>query len=338
MLDDKHSVAVLFTRSAKSDNEKPFAKEKISRVYSKFSNRANKKGIKVFFAFYKSYKNGILKKSWQYSRGKWKLVENQTVSVVYSRFAGSIYKKHSKSKIAEKEKYLMLKYSTLVNHPFLDEFCWDKKIITEIFPRYCPKTFVVNTKKGLNIALSEIKSEKVVIKPRYGTLGKNVIITEKNNIPKNIRKNTIVQEFVDTSKGIKRVIDSTHDMRIVMVNGKIDHAHIRIPKKGLLTANVALGGKKIFISNHRIPRKAKIIAKRVDKVLKKFHPRIYSIDFLFNCKGKPYIVECNSQPMIDKYAFGKYANIDFYDRVIDALKSGIKIRAKSRWNTNKLSW
>jgi glutathione synthase/RimK-type ligase-like ATP-grasp enzyme len=214
----------------------------------------------------------------------------------------------------------------LINNPLLDEFCWDKRIIAEIFPEYTPKTFLVNTKKGLKLVLPEIRSKKVVIKPRYGTLGKGVIITSKENLPETIEKNTIVQEFVDTSDGIKGVTEGMHDMRLVMINGKIDHAHVRIPKKGSLTANIALGGKKVFIANRQIPIKAKKIAKKVDKLFKGFYPRVFSVDFLFDTKGKPYIVECNSQPMIDKYAFGKYAMLTFYDRFIESVKSGIRVK------------
>jgi glutathione synthase/RimK-type ligase-like ATP-grasp enzyme len=194
----------------------------------------------------------------------------------------------------------------------------------------------VNTLRGLKLVLGKIKSDKIVIKPRYGTLGRDVIITDKDKLPKEIEKNTLIQEFIDTSKGIKGVTRGMHDMRLFMINGKVDHAHIRIPKKGTLTANVALGGKKVFIPNRLIPIKAMRIARKVDRLFKKFHPRIFSVDFVFNEKGKPFIVECNSQPMIDKYAFGRYARITFYDRVIEAIKTGIKIEvAAQRWNSNK---
>jgi len=328
MIDNnKPSVGILFTDVAKTAKSVPFKSKKYSRVHSIFSKRATKQGLNAFFAYYREYKDGKLMKCWYNHKGRWKLVKDQKVDVVYSRFAASIYSKNRKNKIAARFKYKMAEKVSLVNHPFIDDFCWDKKIIAEMFPEFCPRTFVVNTKKGLKLVLSAINSEKVVIKPRYGTLGKDVVITDKDNLPSKIEKNTIVQEFIDTSNGIKKVTDGLHDMRVVMINGKIDHAHIRIPKRGLLTANVALGGKKIFISNWLVPRKARIMAKKIDNLFKDFYPRVYSVDFLFDGKGNSFIVECNSQPMIDKYAYGKYAKIDFYDRVIQAIKSGINIKA-----------
>jgi len=326
---NRPSIAVLFTDSAKCGSNLPFTR-RYSRVHSIFSKKADEHGLNVFFAHYKEFKDNKLKCCWYRHKGKWKLLQEQEIDIVYSRFAGSIYRDNRKNKWAEKFKYKMAEQISIINHPVIDEVCWDKKIIAEIFPEYTPKTFLVNTKKGLKLVLPEIKSDKVVIKPRYGTLGKNVVITDKNNLPDEIEKNTIVQEFIDTSKGIKGITNEVHDMRLIIINGKIDHAFIRIPKKGLLTANVALGGRKVFISKEMIPKKAIRIAKKVDKLFKKFYPRIYSVDFLFDEKGKACVVECNSQPMIDKYAFGKYADLSFYDRFLETIKQGVPMKVVTR--------
>lgn len=325
----KPAIGILFTETAKADRTKPFNTNKSSRVYSVFSQRAEKYGLNTFVANHKEYFKGNLKNCWYSHKGRWKKSKDKRVDIVYSRFAASMFPDNKVSKRALNFKYKMAGEVSLVNHPAIDEFCWDKKIVSEIFPECSPKTFIVNSKKGLKIVLPEIRSEKVVIKPRYGTLGKDVFITGKDNLPDKIEKNTLVQEFIDTSKGIKRVTEGKHDMRLIMINGKLDHAHVRIPKKGSFTSNVALGGKKLFISNSIVPRSAKKMAKKVDMLFRDVYPRIFSVDFLFDDKGKPYIVECNSQPMIDRYAFGKYAMIDFYDRVIQALKRGIETRVNT---------
>ena len=326
MIDNNRpSIGVLFTDSAKSDRTVPFMR-KYSRVHAVFSAKAEEHGLNVFFAHYKEYKNGKLKNCWYRHNRRWKLVKEQEIDIVYSRFAGSIYADNKKNKWAERFKYKMAEQVPMINHPMIDEFCWDKKIVAEVFPEHTPRTFLVNTMKGLKLVLPELKTEKIVIKPRYGTLGRDVIITDKDTLPEKIEKNTLVQEFIDTSSGIKNVTTGLHDMRIIIANGKVDHAYIRIPKKGLLTANVALGGAKVFIDKKIIPRKAKRIVRKVDKMFKKFYPRVYSVDFLFDKKGRCYIVECNSQPMIDKYAFGKYADLTFYNRFLETIKVSIPIK------------
>ncbi|MEE9525431.1 MAG: hypothetical protein V3V78_02375, partial [Candidatus Woesearchaeota archaeon] len=262
MIDNsKQAVGVLFTSAAKINGTVPFKKRNSSRVWTLFSAKAKKYGLNIFFAHHTQYKDGKLMKCWYKENDRWKIARNQEVDVIYSRFAGSIYKDNNVNKAAQRFKLNMAKQVTIINHPALDEFCWDKRIVADAFPMYSPKTFVVNTPRGLKLVLGRINSDKVVIKPRYGTLGKDVLIVDKDNLPKKIGKNTLVQEFIDTSKGIKRITDEIHDMRIIMINGKIDHVHIRTPKKGTLTANVALGGTKVFIPNSKIPKKAITIAK-----------------------------------------------------------------------------
>ncbi len=327
MIDNKKpAVAILFTSTAKAKGTKPFKTRNSGRVWTIFSRKARKYGLNVFLAHHREYKDGKLVKCWHKENKKWKIVKDQPIDIIYSRFAGSIYRQNKVNKKALKFKLDMAKNVTMINHPILDDFCWDKRVVSETFPQYTPKTFVVNTLHGLKIVLSKIKTKKIILKPRYGTLGKKVLVVDREKLPKKIEKNTLVQEFIDTSKGIKGITKGVHDMRVIMINGKIDHIHVRTPKDGLLKANVALGGSKKFVDKKKVPRKAKIISKKVDKLFKGLYPRVFSVDFLFNEKGMPYIVECNSQPMIDKYAFGKYADPSFYDRLLETIRISIPVK------------
>ena len=325
------SVAFLFTDSAKTDKEKPFSNMTKNKAHVLFSKIAKKSGLNVFFADYKEYFNGALKKSWYYNRG-WKLVHDQGIDVIYSRFAASIYSNNKRNKAAEKFKHYMAKHTPMINHPTIDEFCWDKLIIREFFPEYTPKTFIINTKKKLKTVLPRIKTQKYVLKPRYGTLGKDIHILDKDELPKKVKKDTLVQEFIDTSGGVKGITHRVHDLRVIVANGKIDHTFVRIPKKNMLIANVSLGARKEFFSSKKLSPEAVKIVKKVDKLLKSHKPRLYSVDFLFNKEQKPYIVECNSQPMIDKYAYGKFADPRFYIRICKLLKSSISSQTVHSYN------
>jgi glutathione synthase/RimK-type ligase-like ATP-grasp enzyme len=327
------NVGVLFTTSARwrKGRSKPFNDSKLNNSYALLAKKGKQHGINIILAHYREFSNSILKKAWIYDLG-WKKIPNIEIDFVYSRFNRAVFSDHKKYMRAEAVKYRILENDIgMINHPDLEEFCWDKSMVHELFPEFTPRTFLVNSRRGLNVVLPAIKSEKVVIKPRYGTLGGKVLIIDKKNIPKEISKNTIVQEFIDTSNGIKGLVKSYHDLRVVIINGKIDHAHIRVPKKGLLTANMAKGGKKIFISNGQIPKKVRKIARKVDRLLRRYKPRVYSIDFLFDEKQNPHIVECNSSPVIQRYAFGKYRMPEFYDRLLAAIKSGIKVRVAVKY-------
>jgi len=319
------NVGVLFTDYSSWKDKKPFPTGAMNKSYGILAVRARKKGLNFFVARYNAYQNGIIKQAWVFDK-KWKKAADVKPDIIYSRFNRAIYSNYFKNKKLENLKYKMDEQVGLFNSPELEEFCWDKCMVSELFPKFTPKTFLVNTLKGLKIVLPEIKSEKIVLKPRYGTLGEDVIVTTKNKLPKKINKNTVVQEFIDGSNGIKGLVKGYHDMRVITINGEIDHCHIRLPKKGLLTANMALGGRKVFVSRSKIPPKAIAVVKKVDKTLSRYYPRLFSVDFIFDKNQRPYIIECNGSPTMYRYAYGKYKRVSYYDHVIEAIKSGIKIK------------
>jgi glutathione synthase/RimK-type ligase-like ATP-grasp enzyme len=323
--DEKKRVAVLFSEAAEWRHKSPFLNENVCKGYAVFSERALKKNLLVFIAGYNEYIRGIVRKAWVYD-GEWKKAANVKPDTIYCRFNKAIYSSNHKNIKEANLKHKMAEYTGLFNDLNLEEFCWDKCMISELFPKFTPKTFLVNTVKGLKVILPEINTERVVLKPRYGTLGEGVIITTKDRLPEQIPKNTIVQEFIDGSKGIRGLVEGYHDMRIIVINGKIDHCHARIPKEGMLTANMSLGGKKIFIPNSRIPLKAAAIVKRIDKMLERYYPRLFSVDFIFDEKQRPYMIECNAHPTMYRYAFGKYKRLSYFDHVLDAIKSSIKLK------------
>lgn len=319
------NVGVLFTKYANQNTRKPFMTKAMNKAYAILSQKAKKKGLILFCANYRLYQEGAIKKAWVYTN-RWKKVDDVEPDIIYSRFNKAIYNSHDKNKKNLKLKYKMHEQVGLFNDPELEEFCWDKCLVSELFPTLTPKTFLVNTIKGLKIVLPEIKSEKIVIKPRYGTLGEQVIVNKKQELPKKIPKNTIIQEFIDGSNGIKGLTKGYHDMRVIVINGEIDHCHIRIPKKGMLTANMARGGRKIFIPRTKIPLKAIAIVRRIDRLLRIYSPRLFSVDFIFDKNQRPHVIECNGSPTMNRYAFGKYKRLSYFDHVLDAIKSGIKLK------------
>ena len=89
-------------------------------------------------------------------------------------------------------------------------------------------------------------------------------------------------------------------------------------------ANMALGGKKQFIANKRIPKKAVRLAKKVDKLMSMYYPRIFSVDFLFKDNTEPYIVECNATPTLKRYAFGEFKRLEYFEHFCNGIKKALE--------------
>ena len=137
------------------------------------------------------------------------------------------------------------------------KLCWDKNLTHAAIGKFMPKNFEIAGQKDLLKYLKNFNSASlVVLKPARGMCGKDILIQRPDKLlaAKLIPgKKYVLQEFVDTSSGIKGVARGRHDLRIVIVEGVPVLAHVRTPRKGSLLANVAQGGKIKEVPLKKIP-------------------------------------------------------------------------------------
>jgi len=128
--------------------------------------------------------------------------------------------------------------------------------------------------------------------------GKDVLILKKKEALQKINPKHLwlVQEFIDSSRGIPGFSRGFHDLRLVFVNEKLLYALMREPAKGKLLANLAQGGSLAIVPLDKIPKSVYPIIKQANQILETFNPRIYSIDLMFDEKKHPWVVELNSMP------------------------------------------
>ncbi len=302
------TVGVLFGDYLRFE-EHPFSKKRTNKAYQLFSKIAKEKDVIVLISTFKNLSGRYLKKAWVYDNF-WQLVENREIDLIFDRERTTLKNEEKKEEIGIK----------LVNDPGLNKLCWDKMQTYDYFSEMVPRTFLVNNIDQLKEIMPQIKTEKIVLKPRYGIMGKDILFVNKKDV-KEARKNTVVQEFIDSSVGIKELgIEGVHDLRIMIINGEIDHFYVRAAKKDSLLANCAQGGKKIFIENEKIPKSVLNIANEIDDKLMKYEPRIYAIDFVFDKNGKLWVMELESIPGFAYYDGAEEIRINFLKKLISVLK------------------
>ncbi len=265
---------------------RPFTHKYTYDAYRKFSLICRDYSIKAIFANPRWYNN---KKFLIY----WDLLSNKTgknapVDLIFDRCV-SLNSGHYA--FMEKLRKRIVKQMPIINNPFVESACNDKFMTYKLFGNHSPKTFFSVRQ------ISKIKSEQVVIKPRFGSGGRGIKIVNKNSV-RRLSKDYMLQEFIDTSYGIKGEFRGVHDLRLVILDGKIIDFYVRSPKQGLLS-NISLGGRLFRIK--RCPAKVGHIARIIDKRLINYKPRFYSIDFLIDKAQVPWVVELNSCPTLDAY-------------------------------------
>ncbi len=298
----------------KLNRDAPFANEKRNEVFSILLKQGIKNNCKVYLSRYDFYnkRSRKLRKAWAFENGKWQKVENKKVDIFY-------YHGKTQGIVEECKKIQKLINLPMINHLELEQVCDDKLLTFNIFPELSPKTFVVNDFYELQRIIHYIESDKVVLKPRFGSNGKGIVILDKTQLKNGIRKDTIVQEFIDSSNGILGM-KIVHDLRVIIVNGKINHAYIRTPQKGSLLCNAHQGAKKIFIKNDEIPSSVIRRVKKIDSHFQHYGPRVYSADFAMDKNGKPWLIELNSKPGMMYYDEAPELRIKYYDKLYQAIK------------------
>lgn len=313
MNERKKKIVVYFSKEKETDD--PFFEfgEK-KDVWHELFRRAEKAGLEMYVSGGEEsyFSNYIFGNTLKYQKGVFISQAGKIkADAVYDRSASDFF---PKAEISHK----------VLNGREFKDLCWNKKLTYELLGDFMPKSVEISSSKDLKAKLKQFKqSDLVVLKPAKDLGGNGVRIDYPNNMKNiKIKRNHLLQEFVDTSFGIKGIIKGKHDLRIVIANGKMVLAHVRTPKEGSLLANVAQGGNIKEVSLKKIPE---YIMQRISAVQNiidaRFDKPVYSIDLgVYQCK--PYIFELNSHigfPRKDMYNCGNF---------IEAIIESLAIRSK----------
>lgn len=269
-------------------------KEDRKKNYELLYKMGAEKGIKFYRGNIRYYQNGKFKIVQSFENNLWIEKTNIKPDIIIDK---CVYSSTEKENNIKKE---ISKKIILINNIYFNRIFSSKFITYFIFSDYMPLTFIAYNRKDLISKIDKIKSEKIVIKPDDGLGGKGVFVMDKNEVKKTtiakIKFPTIIQEFINSSKGIKGIVKSTHDFRVIFINHKPILSYVREPVGKSLIANVSLGGKRRTIDLKRIPKKLEKKYKTIADKLKVFKNVIYSIDFIFDEKQDPFVMEINSPP------------------------------------------
>lgn len=289
-------IAVLWDSEVDMKGPAPFDKTKWNTDYEVFSEEAEKNKVEFYLSNYKMYNDSSLKEAYIYNEGEWERVENVEIDGVFDKYKFDKDTKELKKKIA--------KQVPVINKPELEELCKDKLATYEKFPEFVPET-----RKATKENIKEILERDgiTVVKPRgdFGGRGVQIIEDIEDLEPVNSEEN-IVQEYVDTTKGIPNTrYNSPHDIRSIVVSGQLIASFVRVPDEGLVS-NVMQGGDMHVFDQKEYSDEALEIINRVSEALKEFEPNVFSVDIVYNQKGNPRVVELNSKPSLSFHEEDKY--------------------------------
>lgn len=187
-----------------------------------------------------------------------------------------------------------------IYNPEFNELCKDKFKTYNFLREFCPETYICHSKEECIKYAEKIKSPLVVVKPSRGVCGRNVHILEKEslvdlqNLEYNFTEGVLVQEFIDTSHGCPGIAESTHDLRLSIINDKNIMASVSVPREGSLVANWHQGAVVNEVEVANLPKEIVEFRDAVhEKIKKRYDHAMYNIDMAITPSG-PKLIELNS--------------------------------------------
>lgn len=206
-------------------------------------------------------------------------VENITADIIY-----------------DKGSFIRVDDTQILNPDFVHTIAANKSETYKHFSQYQPLSILCTTKEQAFEAIDSLSGTMAVIKTLTGNGGNGVRIEPKVQVLQTIPTvyPILVQEFIDTSVGIKDFVEGYHDLRLKIGGGEIWGGTLRTPAEGEYRANVAQGGTERHLFPWEIPEVAQKLALEIDKYFKDY-PRYYAIDFANTTQGWK-LIELNSKP------------------------------------------
>ena len=297
---------------------KPFSNKDYQYSYEYFYDLCKNSGIQMYRASYEwyDYKKHVFKHAWVFEGkgGRWKKARNITPDLIYDKTKARMEVYYKKELIGKKYPF--------INNQFFTQLIDDKLTVSLLFSKWCKKNWLIRNRVELEKFLPKIKTDLVVLKPLIESGGKGIQILDKKNVLKKAILNQpyLLQEFIDSSNGVPGISRGMHDLRLVFVNEKNIYAYIREPQKNSFLANLAQGGKLKIVPKNTLPKSLSPVVKKANELFSTFSPRVYSIDFMFDQKKHPWIVELNSMPGLFFTPEEKPHMIEMYKELLQIFK------------------
>ncbi|OGY82373.1 MAG: hypothetical protein A3F54_02320 [Candidatus Kerfeldbacteria bacterium RIFCSPHIGHO2_12_FULL_48_17] len=285
-------VTILFDDYGKN-NKLPFSDNpKYKEHYELLYQIGRELGVEFSRARLDWLRGGKVKKAWKQQKDEWVLDKKPFTP-------DAVWFKAKDTPAARKKLAEIYTQLPVVSNPHLYEIVPNKYTMYVLFPTLFPKTFLVHNRYDLAKYLPKIKGRRAVLKPTVGSGGNGITIASKAVLKKTpITTAMLLQEFKESIAGIPGIMTGRHDLRVHVLNNKILYAYYRKPKAGSLLANIAQGGSMVLIKNDEIPRAVKKMVEKVITTLQDLTPNFYSVDFLFDAAGHPWVIELNRSPGI----------------------------------------
>lgn len=297
------NVLLIVTIASRSRQVLPFGTRDENDAYAHLSSLCAEAGMNLYISHFDNVLPDSSIFSWLYKDSSWQLkkLHLSQISLSYADLPPNEPQANALRKI-------LLEYNVaIVNDLAMSDSLTDKLLTYQLFPELIPPTIdtcernVAGKLREMSTH-SDLSFEKLFLKPRFGERGKGISVFDFSDlISESVAKKReyIVQPFLESDAGIPELnIPGRHDLRMLVYNGEIIQLFARTPAANSYVSNYACGGKILHFEINQLPKKFRELALIVDERLRRYRPRLYSVDAGIGRSGKIWLYELNTMPGI----------------------------------------
>lgn len=184
-----------------------------------------------------------------------------------------------------------------INPDEIKIICNDKYLSYLFAPDFHPRSFLIKNQLQLDTFSLGYPGKNIVLKELDSSGGEKVFVGLMSDYHQSLEFPLLAQEFVDTSGGVKGLVDGLHDVRVRLFNGQVLGGSLRTPPKNDLRSNMHLGGTARALFAGDIPTELIDKTRALDQRFATAAPRFFSADWgLDKLSGEWKLFEINNMP------------------------------------------
>lgn len=267
----------------------------LRRSFEDWHQRGLAQGIAMFRASIQWYDEsaGVFTKAWAYRDQAWKKITTPIKPdlVFDSLESGKDYQYFElKKKIAGRTK--------IYNEPLFRTLLDNKLSQYLIFREFMPCSAAINNPSDWDAVRGQFE-KRVAVKPLYGSGGVGIEFVDPAQVQMPaVPCPALIQQFISSTRGIPGFSGRpvVADLRLIYIDHHLIFALSREAKAGSLFTNYHMGAVPVRVPLEKIPASIQTMAGRIIDILKIYPRANYSLDFIFDDQGRPFLMEMNTTP------------------------------------------
>lgn len=179
----------------------------------------------------------------------------------------------------------------------------NKSISQQTLSEFMPSSLTVDTDALEGDAVEAFMSRHnvAVMKPLRLNGGQGIELAHSSDevwayFKRNDSHSMVLQEFIETAAGAPGLSSERHDIRLYVIDGRVQMMAIRKPQAGEFLANTAAGGSIEFYGTDAVPSELCTLLETImGKLNSSVEHYFISLDFFYG-NNQWYLIEVNDQP------------------------------------------